>query len=169
MGYTILCLDESTNKIAPNIKRGWYLTENNITTSINYTREKFQSFGALGNNDVFFCRFYDKANTDSFLDFLESLQKQFGKKLLLFADNNASYHKSVRVKEFLKASKRKVIIRYFPAYTPELNPIEIQWREEKKGTANQFFVNGSEMRKHMQKRLDNGDVKVVKVFKYLMP
>ena len=39
----LLCLDESTNKIAPNIKRGWYLTENNITTPINYTREKFQS------------------------------------------------------------------------------------------------------------------------------
>ncbi len=168
MGHITLCLDESTNKIAPNIKRGWYLAENNITTPINYTREKFQSFGALGNNGVFFCKFYDKSNTDSFLDFLKSLQKQFGKKLLLFADN-ASYHKSVRVKEFLKASKRNVIIRYFPAYTPELNPIEVQWREEKNGNANTFFANGTEMRKHMQKRLDNGDVRVVKLFKYLMP
>ncbi len=63
----------------------------------------------------------------------------------------------------------KVIIRYFPAYTPDLNPIEVQWREEKNGNANTFFANGTEMRKHMQKRLDNGDVRVVKLFKYLMP
>ena len=72
----LLCLDESTNKIALNIKHGWYLTENNITTPINYTREKFQSFGALGNKGVFFCGFHDKSNTDSFLDFIKSLQKQ---------------------------------------------------------------------------------------------
>lgn len=161
-------MDESTNRIAPNIKRGWYLTGEHITTPINYTREKFHSFGALGDDGIFCCRFYDTANTDSFLDFIEILQKQYGKKLLLFADN-VSYHKSNRVKEFLKKSKRKVIIRYFPAYTPELNPIEMYWRGEKNGNANTFFANGFEMKKHMQKRLDNGDVRVVKLFKYLMP
>ncbi len=168
MGYTTFCLDESTNKIAPNIKRGWYLTGKHIITPINYTREKFHSFGALGDDGMFCCRFYENANTDAFLDFLENLQRQYGKKLLLFIDN-VSYHKSNRVKEFIKKSKRKIIIRYFPAYTPELNPIEIQWREEKKGTANTFFANSSEMQSHMQKRLDNGDVQIVKVFKYLVP
>ena len=76
LGYTTLCLDESTNRIAPNMKRGWYLTGEHTTTQINYTREKFQSFGALGNKGVFFCKFYDKSNTDSFLDFIKSLQKQ---------------------------------------------------------------------------------------------
>ena len=87
---------------------------------------------------------------------------------MLFADN-VSYHKSGIVKEFVKESKRKIIIRYFPAYTPELNPIEMQWREEKKCTANTFFADGSDMKNHMQKRLDSGDVKVVKIFKYLTP
>ena len=47
--------------------------------------------------------------------------------------------------------------------------MQIQWREEKKGITNAFFANKSEMKKHMQRRLDNGDVKVVNVFKYLMP
>lgn len=161
-------MDESTNRIAPNIKRGWYLTGEHITAPINYTREKFHSFDALGDDGIFCCRFYDTANTDSFLDFITILQKQYGKKLLLFADN-VSYHKSNRVKEFLKKSKRKVIIRYFPAYTPELNPIEMYWREEKNGNANTFFANSAKMKKHMQKRLDNGDVRIVKLFKYLMP
>ena len=44
--------------------------------------------------------------------------------------------------------------------------MQIQWREENDDA---FFANKSEMKKHMQKRLDNGDVNVVKIFKYLMP
>ena len=44
--------------------------------------------------------------------------------------------------------------------------MQIPEREE---NGNAFFANKSEMEKHMQKRLDNGDVKVVNVFKYLMP
>ncbi len=40
---------------------------------------------------------------------------------------------------------------------------------QENGNANTFFANGSEMKKHMQKRLDNGDVRIVKLFKYLMP
>ncbi len=44
--------------------------------------------------------------------------------------------------------------------------MQIPKREE---NGNAFFANKSEMKKHMQKRLDNCDVKVVKIFKYLMP
>ena len=44
--------------------------------------------------------------------------------------------------------------------------MQIPEREE---NGNAFFANKSEMEKHMQKRLDNGDVKVMNVFKYLMP
>ncbi len=43
--------------------------------------------------------------------------------------------------------------------------MQIQWREE---NGDAFFVNKSEMKKHMQRRLDNADVKVVNVFKYLI-
>jgi transposase len=48
-------------------------------------------------------KFYEKANSDSFIDFLKSLQKRYGK-ILLFADN-AAYHKSSRVRKHLKINK----------------------------------------------------------------
>lgn len=118
----------------------------------------------MGNN-IFRCKFYQKANTDSFLDFVESLQKQYGK-VLLFADNVA-YHKNNRVKKFLKKSKRDVVIRYFPPYTPELNPIEIQWRDIKRSTANQYFFNCVEMKDSIRCVLNSREVKVVKLFEYL--
>ena len=158
-------MDESSHRIAPNIKKGWYLRGKNTQTKINYTREKFYSFGALGGNGIFYCKFYDAANTDCFLDFIESLQKQFGK-VLLFADNVA-YHKSNGVKKFLKKVKKDVVIKYFLPYTPELNPIEIQWRDIKKSTANQYFSNCVEMRDIIRCVLNSREVKVVKLFDYL--
>ena len=159
-------MDESSYRIAPSIKQGWYLKGKDSQARINFTRDKFYSFGALTSN-LFCCKFYQKANTDSFLDFMESLQKQYGK-LLLFADN-AAYHKSNRVKQFLAESKGDVVIRYFPKYTPQLNPIEIQWRDIKKSIGNSFFEDASTMQDTIKNVISSGEVSVVKVFKYLTP
>lgn len=136
----------------------------NITTKINFTREKFCSFGALGDGS-FHCKFYKKTNSDSYIDFLKTVQKKYGK-VLLFADN-AAYHKSNKVKSYLDSVKNDVKVIHFLKYTPELNPIEIQWREIKKNLGNQFFVNTDEMKQCIRKLLKTGDVPVVKVFKYL--
>ena len=116
---------------------------------------------------MFCCKFYQKANTDSFLDFVKSLQMQYGK-LLLFADN-AAYHKSNRIKQFLAESKGHVRIHYFPKYTPQLNPIEIQWRDLKKSIGNSFFEDVSIMQNTIKSVLESREVSVVKVFNYLTP
>ncbi len=157
-------MDEATHVIAPNVKRGWYLKGKKITTKINFTRERFCSFGAQG-NDSFHYRFYDKANSDSFIDFLKSVEKKHGK-VLLFADN-VSYHKSKRVKEHLKSSNGCIKIIHFPRYTPKLNPIEIQWREIKKNLGNQFFAGTMQMKECFKRLIRTGGVPVVKLFNYL--
>ncbi|MGH2612238.1 MAG: IS630 family transposase [Rhabdochlamydiaceae bacterium] len=164
LGYAIFCLDESTHVIAPNVRRGWYIKGKNIATAINYTREKFCSFGALGADD-FAYRFYEKANSDNFIDFLKHLGKKYGK-VLLFADNVA-YHKSGKVERYIRSTKGDTVIRYFPGYTPELNPIEIQWREIKKNLGNQFFAGTDEMKDCIRKLVRTGKVPVVKLFDYL--
>jgi len=157
-------LDEATHVIAPNVKRGWYLKGKKITIKINFTRERFCSFGALG-NDSFHYRFYEKANSDSFIDFLKSVEKKHGK-VLLFADN-AAYHKSCKVMTHLTSTKHDVKIIHFPKYTPELNPIEIQWREIKKNLGNQFFADTIQMKQCIKQLLKTGGVPVVKLFDYL--
>ena len=152
--------------IAPNARHGWYPKGKEITTPINYTREKFCSFGALGASR-FHYRFYDKANSDSFIDFLRSLEKKYGK-VLLFADNVA-YHKSGKVRRYLKSTKRSVVIIHFPRYTPELNPIEVQWREIKKNLGNQFFADVNQMKYCIKRLVRTGAVPIVKMYEYLMP
>ena len=47
----------------------------------------------------------------------------------MFVDDPV-HHKSAMIRE---AFEGDVVLEYFPPYTPELNPVEVQWRVIKKG------------------------------------
>ncbi|MFZ3074211.1 MAG: transposase [Minisyncoccales bacterium] len=61
------------------------------------------------------------------LVYLKLLKRWFkGKGLLLFWDGLAA-HRAKVVKEYLKTQKRWLRVEKFPAYAPELNPVEYFW------------------------------------------
>ena len=69
-----------------------------------------------------------RANSQSsceFLDFLGDLHKGF--KIVLLWDN-AAWHKSEEVKEYLRKTKHNYHLINFPPYSPELNPQEHVWK-----------------------------------------
>ena len=86
--------------------------------------------------------------------------------MLLFVDN-ASYHRSGKVQDEIKKLGRKVALRYFLPYTPELNPTEGQWRILKGHTANTLYGTVDEMKESIRRMLCNGEVKVAKMSRYL--
>ena len=49
--------------------------------------------------------------------------------------DDALYHKSGKVREVSARYKGRIVLKYFLPYTPELNPVEVQWRGIRKGTA----------------------------------
>jgi len=106
-----MAANEASHMISWNIKNGRYPKGRPATTPVSLSRKRFYSYGAL-KSGVFHCRFYDKNNTDSFIDFLAGLRYRFGR-VLLFVDN-ASYHKSARLKERLAEWDGDVLIRYLP-------------------------------------------------------
>ena len=113
--------------------------------------------------------FYEKANSDSFCGFLPHLYKLHGR-FVLFVDNAASYHKSQKVRDEVARYKVEIILKHILPFTPELNPVEIQWRSIKKGTANTLYERTEEeMKRSIKAMLGNGEVGVVKMFKYLTP
>jgi transposase len=70
----------------------------------------------------------NRANSQSscaFLDFLGGLHS--GYKIVLLWDN-ASWHKSEEVKEYLRTTKHNFHLINFPPYAPELNPQEHVWK-----------------------------------------
>jgi len=72
----------------------------------------------------FVCQFAERANSGSFIAFPEELRRRFGR-VLIYLDN-AGWHKSAAVKEYLDGHGGDVVLRHLPPYTPELNPVEVQ-------------------------------------------
>ena len=77
----------------------------------------------------------DKSNTENMTIFLTELSNKYPDKLILLCMDNASWHKSKELKAF------KNVERFFiPPRTPEMNPIEIVWREiRRRGFKNKIF------------------------------
>ena len=78
-------------------------------------------------NGDFFWRNTDKGNAETFIEHLQQIKDcNKGKKLAIIVDN-ATSHKSKKVKAFLK-NNTEIKLYFLPPYSPEYNPMEIIWR-----------------------------------------
>ena len=163
-GYAILAEDECSTIMGWNDATGWLPKGLPITAPTTLSKQRFYTFGALGCGIVHYT-FHDKANSDSFLEFLESAYDKFGK-FVMFLDN-ASYHKSKKIQEGLKKFGNDIILEFFLPYTPELNPVEGQWKTQKQHVANRIYSSIKDMQEAIGRMYASGEIKVVKMHDYL--
>ena len=89
----------------------------------------------------------DTVNRDSTIQLLEVIeQKYFLASMIYIILDNAKYHYSKEVKQFLEGKKIKLV--FLPAYSPNLNLIERLWKFFKKQVLyNKYYKNVKEFRK----------------------
>jgi transposase len=81
------------------------------------------------------------ANSEETVQILEQLaQLHPNKKIIIFWDN-AIWHKSTLVKEFLGKTKYKFYLINFPPYAPDENPQEHVWKEGRAKITHNKFIN----------------------------
>ena len=105
-------------------------------------REYRTVYGAVSpiDGDSFFM-VLDKSNTENMSLFMAELSKKFPDSLILLCMDNASWHKSNALK-----IHKNIERFYIPPRTPEMNPIEIVWREIRKlGFKNKAFASIDEV------------------------
>lgn len=80
-----------------------------------------------------FLRVYHNAiKAPQIIRYLKELKKHLsGKKLLLIWDG-LPIHRSGKIKDYLETHKNWLRVERFPAYAPELNPIEYFWSAMKR-------------------------------------
>jgi transposase len=62
-----------------------------------------------------------------FIDFLKDIKAELkGKKLLLIWDGLPA-HRAKKVTDYIKSQKRWLRVERYPAYAPELSPVELIW------------------------------------------
>ena len=104
---------------------------------------------------------------DGIIEFLKGLLAFSTKKVLLIWDN-ASWHKSQNVKDFLNtALGQRLWIANTPPYSPEFNPDELVWANLKRvQIPNRFAKNVKELKNIVHKGMlkIQGSVELVKSF-----
>ena len=71
------------------------------------------------------------------------------------------------VDEFIRSTRGEIRLVYLPPYTPQLNPIEIQWRVLKDMLAGRYFGSADDLVSAITNLIDSGQMKPVKLMNYL--
>lgn len=113
------------------IKNVWYFRDNQPVVEAKRKGESQNFYGALnmktGKSTAIAVNKQNSLTTIKFLKKLTTVY-QDGKIFLIW--DNASWHKSKEIREFLKTSIGKRFELFnFPPYTPELNPQEHIWKK----------------------------------------
>ena len=79
----------------------------------------------------------DAANSETLKNFLDTIRADIGKAAMIM--DNASYHKSEETGEYMNDSDGMFECIFLPAYTPQLHPIEVLWRDLKRALVVIYF------------------------------
>lgn len=123
--------DEFRLQETPHAFYRWNTRGESPVVKIKNSSESKSFYGALSkNNHKVLTHVCDKQNSDETIKFLEHI-KQFyqdkGEVLVIW--DNASWHKSNKVKEWLVKNPNIIKLANFPPYSPQLNPQEHVWKE----------------------------------------
>ena len=160
MGYAIFYEDEMTIALAARAVRGWLPRGGRETLKTTFSRRSLKVFGALGKNAL---HLMPARSTKSkvFKVFLEALRQKYGK--VAFVTDNAKSHKSELIQKYLETAGDDVVLIYLPPYTPQLNPIEIQWRIIKARLAGRYFATEDDLEDTIIRLVESGEVQPVQI------
>ena len=110
--------------------------------------QKIHVFGAISSKKRF-VKLSDKINSKKFLAFVKRLKKNV-KKLCIITDNGR-WHLTKEVLSFVK--KSKVVMIRIPPYSPEVNPIEQYWKNNKNYLATKAYFDKKGLVREVKKSL----------------
>lgn len=120
------------------------------------------------------CFFIKKGNADTFYEQLQNLNafakkewvekgnhleefKDKGPKLVIILDN-ASYHKRLDIQEKIAEELPNIILEFLPAYSPDMNLIELVWHSCKEYIAHRLFQSVDELESLLKRLLNEGEL-----------
>jgi len=147
-------LDESTFKLEPYFIKGWFKIGSKPIKKYALNRsQKIHAFGALSAKRRF-VKLSDKINSRKFLAFVKRLKKNI-RKLCIVVDNGR-WHLTKEIKKFVK--ENKIIMIRLPPYSPETNPIEQYWKNNKGYLATKAYFDKKSLVNEVKKSLSKNNL-----------
>ncbi len=142
-GMTVFAEDEAAVQRSQNPAYGWRPTGGREQVRASFSRESVRIFGAMSQDELRI-KIVESTNSETFREFLEEIRRD--RPRLFMVLDNASYHKSKAVREYVESAGGDVELEFLPPYTPQLNPVETVWRDLKKRLAGRFFRSLDELK-----------------------
>ncbi len=165
-GYVVRVCDEAAVQIWSDAKYGWRRAGGHDTVRIGFSKKSAKLIGSLG-SDGYRIRAIDAINSETFIEFLQDLLKTYPKLILVM--DNASCHRSKMVAEFVESTGGAIRLVFLPPYTPQLNPVEMQWGALKRLLSGRYFQSVERLKETVTSLVESGEMKPVRLMSYLTP
>jgi len=152
LGHTIVTFDEAAFRLVPVYHKVWFLKGQKPNGVFFWSNKKLEIFGALIDGKKLYYEWHDSLNSFTYKTFLSGFITTLSKrKKYLFIFDNAPYHKSSSIMNYLKNLNQNIKIEFLPPYSPELNPTETCWKIIKNNITNSTYFPTIE---DMQNKID---------------
>ena len=142
-------MDESTFKLEPYFVRGWFKVGSKPTKKYMLNKsQKIHVFGAISSKRRF-VKLSEKINSRKFLVFVKRLRKNV-RRLCIIIDNGR-WHLTKEVLSFVK--DKKIVMIRIPPYSPEVNPIEQYWKNNKGYLATKAYFDKNSLVREVKSSL----------------
>lgn len=156
MGFSIVTFDEAGFRLVPVYKKVWFFKGEKPKGVFFWSNKRINIFGALIDGKKFYYEFYDSMNSLTYKAFLSSFVETLSKrKKYVFLFDNAAYHKSSSIINYLSSLNKNIVVEFFPPYSPELNPTETCWKIIRANVTNStYFPTLESMQESIEEFLD---------------
>ena len=130
-------------------------------------RAHLSLIAAMAPNSRLYMAGQDQAYTgEAIVGFLKKLFSRYRKRDLLVIWDGAAIQRSWAVKQLLSERPGRIHLERLPAYSPELNPVELVWSQLKGRLKNQVFINLDELASAVQEQIKclAADTKLIQAF-----
>ena len=131
-GRTAFAEDEASVQMEQNPAYGWRPTGGCEETKTSFSRRSVQIFGAMSEDELRI-KVVDSTNSQTFREFLGEIHHDHPQFYMVL--DNASYHKSKAVREYVESTGGDIELEFLPPYASQLNQVENVWRDLKRKLA----------------------------------
>ena len=149
------------------LTKGWFRKGSKPVVKTAYGKGIISVFGALSQNEFSAQMTEEKCNNETYLQFLKSLLRKYGKILIVL--DGARYHfEKEHIQRFYEEKKEVLKVIQLPAYSPELNPIEQTWKKIKKWMAISIWATKEEFEIKIAEALNKQEF-MTELYEYYVP
>lgn len=124
---TVVFVDESGVQTTPNVRRSWAQVGARLVLRSPAHHEKVSVIsGVTADGELYFALHKHDMTGTEVIWFLEQLLEEIPGRVVVLWDNGG-IHRCVEVSTFVWLNRRRLELRRFPPYAPELNPDEGIW------------------------------------------